>query len=484
MKHLKQTALRKTILLLTAIILVACMAVAFVACNNGDGDDEGFSIAGIDSAVLENLLTGGMGYIDAHKTEYPNCYLNCDYHADGEDYDGENIPSILSAGVSLFDYNDPSHAFSCQLMFFRTEQRATESFDFLKDYYGDSAIVTRQGRVIVLETKEGVYRTIRTTAFPQDDISLNEQLQFYKNALQKELTVKNSAVEASYSGNDFDGAFYLVTTPAKGNMENRYVFGPTQYFIQLGASALLDTDSYDFYSREFYTKTVEDKSYAYLRLKQNFLFTFDLERSEYYVNNYFYEEAPTNLVIPATYKNKPVAGISYLEIPEATTTISIPTSVTSIFGNGLIFYNAENLNTINYQGTKEEWDNLHINSVYLEGITVNYGTYSAPSDGETFTTEESFIMLERGEIKAFSISTKHSEIYVSANLICIEDLDNDKITILAKEDETVFEYKDGKIKESNNWDLYLDDIKRSYKRNITVLDPETPDIIDELIGAI
>ncbi|MCM1306446.1 MAG: hypothetical protein NC303_03995, partial [Firmicutes bacterium] len=195
------------------IAIILCLVLIFgifalVACNKGnDSDDKDFTLSldTIDAAALNQAISGGMGYISAHKQEYSTCYLNCDYSANNSNayslYDGNAQTYRLTVGISLFNDDDSDEAddyIGCQIMFFKSEQDAKDTFNGIKDDYADVGVISQKGKLIIIESAANVYDTI-VKARVAENSAESEQLKFYKTALKNELNTKNATVEASYS---------------------------------------------------------------------------------------------------------------------------------------------------------------------------------------------------------------------------------------------------------------------------------------------
>ncbi|MCM1394066.1 MAG: hypothetical protein NC037_04975, partial [Bacteroides sp.] len=192
-------------LLVIVAMLAALVAVSLVACNKGDDDDFSLSLDTIDAAALNQAISGGMGYISAHKQEYSTCYLNCNYSANNSNayslYSNNAQSYRLTVGISLFnddDSDEEADYFTCQVMFFKSEQDAKDNLNDIKDNYPDTAIISQKGKLIIIESEAGAYDTILKARVAENSAE-NEQLKFYKTALKNELNTKNATVEASYS---------------------------------------------------------------------------------------------------------------------------------------------------------------------------------------------------------------------------------------------------------------------------------------------
>ncbi len=91
---------------------------------------------------------------------------------------------------------------------------------------------------------------------------------------------------------------------------------------------------------------------------RSLLFTFD-ETNQYYTVTGLQEgTTPTEVIIPATYKNYPVKDIGYQAFCDYTslTSITIPDSITSI--GEYAFSYCSSLTTINFAGTISQWQNI------------------------------------------------------------------------------------------------------------------------------
>ncbi|MCM1456161.1 MAG: hypothetical protein NC037_06535, partial [Bacteroides sp.] len=312
----------------------------------------------------------------AHKQEYSTCYLNCDYSADSSNayslYSDNAQTYKLTVGISLLNDDDSDKAdvyVGCQIMFFKSEQDAKDTYNGIKDDYADVGVITQKGKLIIIESEAGAYDTILKARVAENSAE-SEQLKFYKTALKNELNAKNATVEASYS-TTFGGAFYLATSPVKGNIVNRYIYGPTNFFGAVNASNAFEENFLDNYSADSYIKKSGDNFYLYAAPKIGFHFAKDSEKDEYAVTGYYYEDASDTLTIPSTYNDLPVVGIANLEIPNETEAITIPSSITNLAGLVSEIQNAENLATINYEGTKAQWQELGISNSDLANIDIN-----------------------------------------------------------------------------------------------------------------
>ncbi|MCM1306389.1 MAG: hypothetical protein NC037_06305, partial [Bacteroides sp.] len=148
--------------------------------------------------------------------------------------------------------------------------------------------------------------------------------------------------------------------------------------------------------------------YLYAAPKIGFHFAKDSEKNEYAVTGYYYEDASDTLTIPSTYNDLPVATIAEMEIPNETETITIPSSITNLAGLVFEIQNAENLATINYEGTKAQWQELGISNNALANIEINCSdgalsdTYKLPED---ITLDELVEMILDRTITSFSLDS-------------------------------------------------------------------------------
>lgn len=369
MKQTKKHLLKLITLLIVAVLLTVCMAAALVACNgdkNGDNGD-GFSIQhdSIDSAALNQALSGMIGYLYANGDNYTLADIYGTYSTIA------NKTKVV-LGLEMSNNNETAYAakeaaaaddeISCLLIFFESEQNATDEFDEIKEDY-DGYVAAKNGKVVVLESKEGVYEAIKSAALPTDNTSKG-QISFINKALKNELNGKNARVEFNCYGK-LDG-FSLYAEPVKGNIYRTYSCLSEESYADSDFK-LEDWDTMKSqYTSDSYGKKSESTYYFEAQPKPGFMFVKNEDNTGYVVDAYYYVDAPETMIIPATYNDKPVVEIGYIDIPAETTAITIPDSVTKL--QDYIFENAENLNTINFQGTKEQWKEL---GVELEDITVS-----------------------------------------------------------------------------------------------------------------
>ena len=368
MKHMKQTALRKTVLVLVAVALVVCMSVAFVACNNGN--DAKSLLDSIDSATFNQTLNGMIGYMHEHGEEYYYTSLSGSYSADEEDSIANEVLN-LSLYMSGTNYNSSN---SCYVLFYKSEQDATDNLEDVEEA-GNQSIITKNKSVIIVESKEGLYDSIKASQLPTDDTS-KAKLNFFNDAIKKTWTTNAGAAAIHCNGLD---ELNVYSIPKKGNIPTSY-----QCYTKNANTEGIEEKfeaTRNQYTSSSYVKETDGVYYIYAQAKAGFVFEESEDGDGYVIEEYYYTDAPATLVIPATYNNKPVVAIEYVDIPEETTAITIPASVTSL--SSYIFEDREKLTTINFKGTKAQWEDLDVRSYYLEYVKVIHC-----SDGDITLNQE------------------------------------------------------------------------------------------------
>ncbi|MDE7373166.1 MAG: hypothetical protein K2N18_03800 [Clostridia bacterium] len=447
MKQFKPTALRKTSLLLVVLTLIVCMSIAFVACGENDNDGNGdtfdgkisISIDSIDSKQFNQTLNGILGYLYSHNQEYTHSFMSGYYIQSNDDHWHENLLLIIYSYNYDSDNDHIVDEATCMLAFFKTEQEASENLDAVKDDLGEH-IITKEGSVIIVETQKGLYNAIKNSTLPEskDDI-LNAKLQFINSALKKGLNKNFSSAYFSCEG--YLERIFFNAEPEQGNIYIDYHCFPKEYYDNeikdYPDSSLKDMVNADLaqYSSDSYVKYSDDTYYIYLQRKPGFVFEENENKTAYIITNYYYNELPKTLVIPATYNNKPVEGMD-LEFyisdiwEEEITEITIPSSIRYLRGFGL---SNENLKIINYQGTKKQWKEFYDDTHSLNNIDVIHCSDGdiIPSDIIILSFEEALSQLKDGTISSFSCSghgSNHIETYISNDMIYIAShFENDPV---------------------------------------------------------
>ena len=118
-------------------------------------------------------------------------------------------------------------------------------------------------------------------------------------------------------------------------------------------------DSYCYYENGYLV--------AWYEYKEGLSYTLNSDGLSYSVKRFSYsKDDEKNVVIPSEYNGKPVTGISVMAFVaiKGLKSITIPDSVTK-FGWGIIGL-CDDLTTINYQGTMEQWRTIENNSVAVQ----------------------------------------------------------------------------------------------------------------------
>ncbi|MCM1306871.1 MAG: hypothetical protein NC037_05660 [Bacteroides sp.] len=381
---MKQTKLTKKILLLfIAVVLVACMTMTFVACNNGGDDEEDFdgtfsiSTDAVDSAAtakFNEALTGMMGYLCSHGEEYESIQVGGNIFTSDDYVNVEGMLYVISIYATCEE--DDDNGLECILYIFKTAQDANAYYATEVEEYEDNRI-SKDGNVVLVESEEGLYNTIKNSTIPTE-AKTQSILGFFNSSLKKEVNANNNYVGlsiAAYSSNVDIVNVYGV--PTVGNISRQYSYYSAEYVAEIVEEGEDEEDFFNLdlsqYSSDSYVKKQSDGSYKYyLKNKLGFTFEENEDKTEYIITGYYYNEAPATLVLPSTYNNKPVVGVEHLLFPDETTAITIPSSITSLRYTS--FRYAENLKTINYQGTKAQWNALGVINQDLENIEVIHCT--------------------------------------------------------------------------------------------------------------
>lgn len=328
MKQLKPTAVRKTMLLLVAIIITVIMTATLVACGDKDNDDDqpfdgeiSISLDTINSAQFNQAINGMIGYIHANIQENYTVFIQSyiDILSDKD----EEEQAYLELNIENYrdDIDDYETIANCYILFYKSDEFATVGFEEVKnDYSYDS--ITKNGSVIIIESKEGLYNEIINSPIPQDSTS-RDKIKFINDVLKKELTATDPIQIMLW---DDLGQGGVVTYPKKGNISKPYGFFNSIENSNIDLSKYTD-DSYITEKNGIY--------YTFLQHKSGFIFEENQDGTGYVISNYFYHDAPKNLTISSTYNNKPIVGIDRYVIPYETTQIT-------------------------YQGTKAQWESMNI----------------------------------------------------------------------------------------------------------------------------
>ncbi|MCM1306962.1 MAG: hypothetical protein NC303_06700, partial [Firmicutes bacterium] len=332
--------------------------------DNGDNDDDfdgtfSLSIDSIDAATnakINEAINGVLGFLYSNIDEY-DFSVGCDIFLDGED---DEDALIFQINMSAENYG------SCSFEIFKTEQGADAYLNYYLENlnYGND-IATKNGNAVLIESKNGLYDTIKNSTIPTD-AKTQSILTFLNGALKKETNSNNSSVVfLAQSDNGNSTVCSIVGFPNSGNIQKEYTYVSAEYIIEDGGEEeFLSNFDLSQYSDDSYVQKQSDGSYIYhIKTKPGFIFEENEDKTGYIITGYYYEgTAPETLIIPSTYNNKPVVEIGVIDIPDETTAITIPSSITSFST-----YTIRNLTTINYQGTKEQWKELdfHLGNVVI-----------------------------------------------------------------------------------------------------------------------
>lgn len=376
---------KKVLSLILCLLLVLLLTVFFAACddkNGDDGDRLGNYVAGIDGAEFESTMNGFVGYAIDFTSDNDKrvTIMQGGIAVDNGDFVVEYLGvgnmgwfvlsnGILTEQTDEWGYQKNIIESAVYLYFYDSNEHANSAVEIIEekpdiiDYYGEyeegtQFNVIQRGRLVISETKQGLYDEIKGHALSQE--SKNDgRVKFVLDSMRKEMRSDNRSVELGEFNelivkNGKVCNFGIYAMPKNGNREKVYKLvekaysdeNDSGYFEQNISPFVNEINSQkdEYYTKESYAQIVNSNGSAE-------------EYAIYYLQNkegLYYEESDNGCTLIDVYIDE---NSFTLPVEYNGKTINV---LGSSNYNGLTYALFDVLTDVYYEGTMEQWASIHI----------------------------------------------------------------------------------------------------------------------------
>lgn len=376
MKH------KKTLVAILLCLVLIFSTLAFVACGENDDDAGNNNQNDADSAELDPFIENILGYLLTKSSDYANVALSGMIYSETHTISIEENGCLGSSTATLYnDKRDDGIEFS--IYFFKNNEKAASYFAGLDSEYKTENNVIIDGNMIIEQTEEGLYDSIKQSTIPIGVLSDNA-LAFIRSNFNINIPNNLNLISFEFVTENYREsiAFSTYREFKIGNCSEECSYLKNFTDALEYVSSIRDNFTNNLYTAESYIKDEQNEVFFFAKFKPGFVF--EETDGGYAIDGYYYDtESGRNAVIPDTYNEKPVIKINNNAfVDDNILSITIPNSVTTITSGA--FINCRNLTNITYQGTKEQWKAISFGDhcfPYMGNVTVHCDDGYLDKDG-------------------------------------------------------------------------------------------------------